>query len=113
MKNKEERTLAKTSRLQARNAALEEELQRQQDDRQRVLSVLEEAIDAAGKPKKRRGRFIWLLLVGAAAYTFGAKAGRERYEQITSWVKGLGAKTENADVPELGGGDTLKGPSTA
>ena len=87
MKDRVERSVRKADRLEARNDALEQVIKRERDDRERVLHVLSEAVEAAGKPKKRRGRVLWLLVIAGAAYTFGARAGRERYEQIVSWLQ--------------------------
>ena len=87
MKDRVERSARKADRLEARNDALDDVLKRERSDRERVLAVLHDAVDAAAKPKKRRGRVLWLLVIAGAAYTFGARAGRERYEQIVSWAK--------------------------
>lgn len=99
---KEERTASKAGRLEARNDALEQELEREREDRERVIHVLEEAVEAAGRPKKRRGRMLWLLLVGGAAYTFGARAGRDRYEQIVTLVKRIRPDGSSGDSASAG-----------
>jgi hypothetical protein len=79
-KNAEE----KQAELKTENKILGNQLSREQDDRQRVLDVLQDAIEATGKPKKHRGRFLVLLAIAGVSYTLGAKAGRYRYEQIVS-----------------------------
>jgi hypothetical protein len=79
-KNSEE----KQAELKTENKMLDSQLAREKDDRQRVLDVLQEAVEATGKPKKRRGRFLALLAIAGVSYTLGAKAGRYRYEQIAA-----------------------------
>ena len=113
MKDRVERSVRKADRLEARNDALEDVLKTERNDRERVLQVLQEAVDAAAKPKKRRGRVLWLLVIAGAAYTFGARAGHDRYEQIVSWVKQIrGGVREGADTvkSEIAAQDT---PATA
>ena len=82
-KNAEE----KQAELKTENKMLGSQLAREKDDRRHVLDVLSEAIEATGKPKKRRGRFLVLLAIAGVSYTLGAKAGRQRYEQIRSKVR--------------------------
>jgi hypothetical protein len=79
-KNAEE----KQAELKTENKMLGSQLAREKDDRQRVLDVLAEAVEAIGKPKKRRGRFLVLVAIAGVSYTLGAKAGRYRYEQIVA-----------------------------
>src|SRR5262245_16611451 len=51
--------------------------------RDRMMSLLDRR-DVGARPKRRIG-FCRVRIVGGAAYVLGAKAGRQRYEQIRSW----------------------------
>jgi hypothetical protein len=77
-------------RLRAELRMTRSSLERERDRQQEVLDALKRAserkTDVTVKP--RRG-LLRLLVVGGAAYVFGTKAGRERYEQIKSWISGL------------------------
>lgn len=64
--------------------ALRKELDRERDARVQMLDALEKM-----SPEKitvrRRGGLLRLALIGGTAYVLGAKAGRERYEEIRRW----------------------------
>jgi hypothetical protein len=72
--------------LRMTNSQLERERDRQQD----VLAALNRASERKTKvTAKPRGGLIRLVVVGGAAYVFGTKAGRERYEQIRNWASSM------------------------
>jgi len=69
-------------RLEQTNALLKEELDRDSRERDQMLSVLEKGM----RPQRSKFRRVMLLGVGVgAAYVYGAKAGRARYDEIVSW----------------------------
>jgi hypothetical protein len=71
-------------RLKMENAALRGQTEREQDKIEKILDSLETT--ASTSPKKHRIRRLGTLSVAAGgAYVLGAKAGRERYEQIKRW----------------------------
>jgi hypothetical protein len=62
------------------------QLDRERDRQQDVLDALNRASERKTKvTAKPRGGLLRLVIVGGAAYVFGTKAGRERYEQIRAW----------------------------
>lgn len=70
-------------RLKMENAALRGQTEREQDKIEKILGSLEAGTSG---PKKHRIRRLMTLSVAAGgAYMMGAKAGRERYEQIKTW----------------------------
>ena len=69
-------------RLEQANELLKEELDREGRERDQMLSALEKGM----RPQRSRFRRVMLLGVGVgAAYVYGAKAGRARYDEIASW----------------------------
>lgn len=75
-------------RLSAENDVLRRELDSAKDDRNRFIDALEslQRPTTVGSTKKHRLRRVTTLAIAAgSAYVIGAKAGRERYEQIRSW----------------------------
>ncbi|MGE5226761.1 MAG: hypothetical protein ACM3OO_07780 [Planctomycetaceae bacterium] len=81
-----DRTDRENERLRTQAAMLREELGRERA----TEADLRETLRASAKGrtvKVRRGNGrLRMLLVVAGAYVLGAKAGRERYEQIMSWL---------------------------
>lgn len=71
--------------LRVENEALKEEIDRDRDRLSKALESLEKtSAKAAVKPHRIR-RLFALTAAAGGAYVVGAKAGRERYEQIRSW----------------------------
>jgi hypothetical protein len=69
-------------RLEEANDLLKQELDREQRDREQMLSAFQKGM------KPQRSRFRRMLVLGAgvgAAYVYGARAGRGRYEEIVAW----------------------------
>ena len=63
------------------------ELEREREREQSVLDALNRASERKTKvTAKPRGGLLRLIVVGGAAYVFGTKAGRERYDQISAWA---------------------------
>jgi hypothetical protein len=84
--NRLDRTSSENDRLKAENEVLRTELDRAAQDRSKFLSALDAFQPETKKAKKHRIRRTMTLAVAAGgAYVAGAKAGRERYEQIRSW----------------------------
>jgi ferritin-like metal-binding protein YciE len=70
-------------RLKLENAALRGQTDREQEKIDKILDSLESSTSG---PKKHRIRRLMTLSVAAGgAYVMGAKAGRERYEQLKRW----------------------------
>jgi hypothetical protein len=70
-------------RLKVENSTLRDQSDQDRDRMERLLDSLE---DVTAKPKKHRLRRLMTLTVAAGgAYMMGAKAGRERYEQMKGW----------------------------
>ena len=70
-------------RLKMENSTLREQTDRDRDRMERILDSFE---DVTAPPKKHRIRRLMTLSSAAGgAYVMGAKAGRERYEQIRTW----------------------------
>jgi hypothetical protein len=85
---KERATDAKLEKVERQNEGLEREnellktkFEAAHEDRKRLLDALE-SLDTQKAPKKRRGGFLRMVVAGGVAYVLGARAGRERYEQI-------------------------------
>ena len=68
-------------RLKAEARVLEDELQQDRGDVERLLSVIERTSGTEAS-ERRFGRFVALATVATGAYVMGAKAGRERYDEI-------------------------------
>ena len=91
------RDAKRVDRLDEENDRLRTELRmtRTQLDRERerqhvVLDALNRVSERKTKvTAKPRGGLVRLVLVGGAAYVFGTKAGRERYEQIKAWSSSM------------------------
>jgi len=75
-------TMREKVRLEQANELLKEELDREGRERDQMLSALEKGM----RPQRSRFRGFMLLGVGiGAAYVYGARAGRARYDEIVSW----------------------------
>lgn len=72
--------------------ALRADASRQRAEREELMDVLKEG--AAVANGKSRGGLLRLLIIGGAAYVLGAKAGRERYEQIVNWFGRMKTRAE-------------------
>jgi hypothetical protein len=64
--------------------ALRDELDHERDARAQMLDALQH-IKPEKVKVKRRGGLLRLIVIGGTAYVLGAKAGRERYEEIRRW----------------------------
>jgi len=82
LENKLDDTMREKARLEDANQLLKAELDREERERHDMLSAFERSM------RPRKSRFRRLLVLGAgvgAAYVYGAKAGRGRYDEIVSW----------------------------
>jgi hypothetical protein len=74
-------------RLRTELRMTKSELEREREREQNVLDALNRASERKTTvTAKPRGGLLRLIVVGGAAYIFGTKAGRERYEQIRAWA---------------------------
>jgi hypothetical protein len=80
--------------LKVENELLRDELDGDRKTRDRMMGLLDR-LDVEARPKRRIG-LVRVLVIGAAAYVLGAKAGRERYEQIRAWWKQAKNRTTEA-----------------
>ena len=71
-------------RLQHKVETLHNELDREREARR----ALSDAIGNTGRGKRRHG-LLRVLVIGGGAYVLGTRAGRERYDQMTGWIRGL------------------------
>jgi cell division septum initiation protein DivIVA len=80
--------LRDNARLEQTNELLKQELERDDRERDQIWS----AVQTGMRGRRRSGWFRRTLVLGAgvgAAYVWGAKAGRGRYEEIVSWFDRL------------------------
>jgi hypothetical protein len=69
-------------RLQHKLDALHDELDREREARRALTDAM------SGKSRGTRGRgIVRVLLIGGGAYILGTRAGRERYDQMTGWIR--------------------------
>ena len=80
--------------LKVKNEVLREEIDGDRKTRDRMMSLLDR-LDVEARPKRRIGLFR-VLVIGGAAYVLGAKAGRERYDQIRAWWQKARNRTTEA-----------------
>jgi hypothetical protein len=74
--------------LKRENTLLRQQVEEDANSRDRVLALLDR-MEMTPRQRKRRG-WIRILVVAGGAYVLGARAGRERYEQIRrSWSRKL------------------------
>jgi hypothetical protein len=75
-------TMREKARLEESNQLLKDELDREQRDREHMWSAIEKGM----RPQRSRMRRVVLLGAGVgAAYVYGTRAGRGRYEEILAW----------------------------
>jgi hypothetical protein len=89
-------------RLQAENRVLRSELERTRDVRAGVNDAIDEATKSSRPRKHRVRRLLALSAAAGGAYVLGAKAGRERYEQIKSWWRDNVTRADMNELPERG-----------
>jgi hypothetical protein len=88
-------------RLKTENEILKARLDGTTEERARWMEAIDELTarpdDVTVKIKKHRLRRLFVLGAAAgSAYVIGAKAGRERYEQLRSWFDGMRHRGEDA-----------------
>ena len=83
-------------RLRMENEALRERLEAADEERSKWLDTIEGLSKKSTRLRKPRRFRRTVVLLGAtgSAYVLGAKAGRERYEQIRSWWRDLRSRAE-------------------
>jgi FtsZ-binding cell division protein ZapB len=101
-------------RLKVENTSLRDQTDRDRERMERILGSLD---DATASPKKHRVRRLMTLSVAAgSAYVLGAKAGRERYDQIRTWWaerrnQGVDRMNEWGEDVTARAGDTVQSAS--
>jgi hypothetical protein len=97
------RTESRLDRMDRENDRLKQEVHLLREDLQEERSALQQALDALRRDEhvtvetkgpKRRGRFLGAIVLGGIAYVLGAKAGRERYDQITGKARAWKSKVD-------------------
>lgn len=78
--------------MRTKMLALQDELEHEREARSEILRAMR-SIKPEKVKVKRRGGLLRLVVVGGTAYVIGAKAGRERYEQIRQWFDGLRSRS--------------------
>jgi hypothetical protein len=98
---KEQIAMTRLDRMDRENNKLRTELDsmrsmldRERDERDELIGTINKRPEVV--VKKKKGGFLRLLVVGAGAYIVGARAGRERYEQITDWAQKAKSKAKDS-----------------
>jgi len=89
-------------RLRVENDALKEQIDRDRDRLSKVLGSLESKAAKAGAKPHRLRRLLTLTAAAGGAYVVGAKAGRERYEQIRQWWSQMRDRSPLSDARDAG-----------
>jgi len=79
----------KNDRLRTELRMAKSQLDHEREHEQEMLDALKRESERSEVTPKPRGGLLRLILVGGAAYIFGTKAGRERYEQIRRWFSSM------------------------
>lgn len=74
-------------------------LEREREGRLKFLDVLKAQPKAV--VRKKRGGLLRSVIVGGGAYLLGSRAGRERYNEIVGWARGMRDRAkETAHISE-------------
>lgn len=92
--NKVEDLDKENGRLRSELSLLSGSLQQEREEHEKLVDLLK-AKPTKVKVKRRVG-ILRVAAVGGAAYIFGAKAGRERYDQIRAWFDDMRGKAADA-----------------
>ena len=87
-------------RLRVENDALKEQIDRDRDRLSKVLGSLESKAAKTGAKPHRLRRLFTLTAAAGGAYVVGAKAGRERYDQIRQWWSQMRGRGPVSDAPD-------------
>ena len=95
-------------RLRGEVAVLRSELDHERSEREELRDLLR----AKPKTVKVRGKrsMLRVVVIGAGAYVLGARAGRERYDEILAWARSL-ARPGAGPRRRRGRGDGRSGAS--
>lgn len=80
-------------KLRDENERMRTEIHRDDEDRKRMWSTIEKTTKTR-RPSRLRA-LLMLLIAGGAAYVAGAKAGRERYDQLRAWFDQMRGRAED------------------
>jgi hypothetical protein len=111
-------------RLKTENEILKARLEGTTEERARWMEAIDELTsrpEVTVKTKKHRLRRLFVLGAAAgSAYVVGAKAGRERYEQLRSWFAGMRNRgddaswaSDSARMTSMSSGATPSSPPTS
>jgi hypothetical protein len=102
-----DKTERERDRLKVENDVLRGRMAHADEEREHLLSSVDE-LASRGTPKTRKHRLRRVVVLGAAAgsaYVLGAKAGRERYEQLQRrWTEFRDRFDRGRDEGFAGGG---------
>ena len=89
-------------RLKHEVRMLREDLHEERGSLERALDALkrDEHVTVHTKAPKRRGRLLRVIVIGGGAYLLGARAGRERYEQIMEKVRSMSSAARDRATGE-------------
>jgi hypothetical protein len=73
------------------------DLKHERDEHEELVDLLKARPSKETVKVKRRGGMLRVLAIGGAAYVLGAKAGKERYEQIKDWFTAMRERAAGAE----------------
>ena len=88
-------------RLSVENRTLHEETRREQGQLERIMDALESISANGSKRPHRIRRTLTLMVAAGGAYVIGARAGRDRFDQIKAWWKRARPQSMRFDPGEL------------
>ena len=106
-RSRQERTSDENRDLRTTVELLRSQLDHEHEDLERLMSIIRDIgadpkeirLDRPSVRGKRRGGWLRLAVFAGGAYVLGAKAGRQRYEQIRRWFdQARGRAREAADT---------------
>lgn len=85
------------TRLRAQVDMLSSDLKHEREEHEELVDLLKTRPSKETVKVKRRGGTLRVLAIGGAAYVLGAKAGKERYEQIKDWFSLMRERAAGAE----------------
>jgi hypothetical protein len=83
--------------LRAQVQMLSGDLKHEREEHEELVDLLKTRPTKETVKVKRRGGMLRVLAIGGAAYVLGAKAGKERYEQIKDWFSVMRERAAGAE----------------
>jgi len=84
------------TRLRAQVQVLSGDLKHERDEHEELVDLLKARPTKETVKMKRKGGLLRVLAIGGAAYVLGAKAGKERYDQIKGWFTNMRERAAGA-----------------